>query len=106
LQVPGTQKTKPIKVNLVDGGGDENPRYYGKRMSSAVLFMRGNYELFIGATRAAGWSAYDAVERGQCWLTQALDECIFEYDFYGKAKLTATGSPVTRQISIQRRSVN
>ncbi|GAQ80475.1 hypothetical protein KFL_000550065 [Klebsormidium nitens] len=87
-QVPGTEKTKPILVNMVDGGGDENPRFYAKKMASAVLFMRGGYELLICATRAAGWSAYNPVERGQCYLTQALDGCIFESDFYGKdAKL-------------------
>ncbi|GAQ90621.1 hypothetical protein KFL_006640010, partial [Klebsormidium nitens] len=81
-----------IKVNMVDGGGDENPRFYAKKMTSAVLFMRGEYELLICATRAAGWSAYNPVERGQCYLTQALDGCIFESDFYGKARLKTDGS--------------
>jgi hypothetical protein len=99
LQVPGTGKTKPIKVNLVDGGEDENPRFYGKKMASAVLFMRGGYELFVCVTRAAGWSAYNAVERGQCWLTQALDGCIFESDFYGKARLKTTGAPASEMVS-------
>lgn len=34
--IPGTERIKPVMVLMVDGGQDENPRFYGQVRAAAV----------------------------------------------------------------------
>ena len=80
---------------MVDGGQDENPRFYGQIMACALLFMRRMLQLLVVFTRAGGFSSLNAVERAQCWVTCALSGCKFPSDHYGKVRLDKEGLPRT-----------
>ena len=98
FRMPGSNEMKPVLVIMVDGGQDENPRFYGQIMSSAQLFMRCQLQLLILFTRAGGFSSLNSVERAQCWVTCALSGCKFPSDHYGKVKLDEEGQPRTQQM--------
>ena len=104
FMVPSTTWLKPVMVLMVDGGQDENPRFYGSVMTNALVFMRLRLEGFVIFTRAAGFSCYNAVERAQCFLTCILDGCRFESDHYGKVALDDQGVPKTAADSATERA--
>lgn len=48
---------KPMKIIIVDGGGDENPRFFNQIMCNTIVFLRCGYEHLIIAAAAAGFTA-------------------------------------------------
>ena len=88
---PFTDELKPARIIILDGGMDENPRFFFQIMCNAVVMMRCRYELLILATSAAGFTPLRLVEFGQCHLSTALDGVYIASDTYGVPDLDKEG---------------
>ena len=105
--MPFTDKLKPGKILIVDGGGDENPRFAAQILCNAIVCLRGGYEMYIIATAAAGFTPLRLVELGQCYLSQALDGVYIASDTHGTPRLDGkTGVPKTdADTDLERRNL-
>ena len=91
---------KPIIIMTVDGGPDENPRYF-KTIAMAIKHFK-TYKLdalFIG-TNAPGRSAYNRVERRMAPLSNQLSGLILPHDFYG-THLNEAGKTIDKNLELK-----
>ena len=91
----GTSILKPVLVITSDGGQDENPRFYGQVMSCTIMLLKLGLEHLILTTRAAGFSAMNAVEVSQSYITQLLAGSRIASDHYGSVRRRQDGEPRT-----------
>ena len=89
--MPFTNELKPGRIVILDGGMDENPRFFFQIMCNAVIMMRCGYESLILATSAAGFTPLRLVEFGQCHLSTALDGAYISSDTFGVPDLDKVG---------------
>ena len=74
---------KPMKIIIVDGGGDENPRFFNQIMCNTIIFLRCRYEHLIVAASAAGFTPLRLVEFCNGSLSMSLDGAFIASDTYG-----------------------
>mgnify|MGYP002631234970 CR=1 FL=1 len=91
--IPGTNILKPFYMLIVDGGGDENPRFVQQIMCLTVLFLRRGAEYLVAMTAAAGFTPYRLVEFAQSSFSGTLDGVRIQSDTFGKPQLEKDGKP-------------
>jgi hypothetical protein len=74
---------KPILIIFSDGGPDENPRFPKTMIQAVDHFRRFDLDCFFISTNAAGYSAYNPVERRMAPLSRDLSGLILPHDAYG-----------------------
>ena len=85
--IPGSDILKPFLLLIVDGGGDENPRFVQQIMCLTVTFLRRGAEFLVAATAAAGFTPYRLVEFAQGCFSGTLDGVRIDSDTFGKPRL-------------------
>ena len=78
---------KPMKIIIVDGGGDENPRFFNQIMCTTIIFLRCGYEHLVVACAAAGFTPLRLVEFCNGSLSMSLDGAFIASDTYGPVKV-------------------
>jgi len=91
--IPGTDILKPFFMLIVDGGGDENPRFVQQIMCLTLLFLRRGAEYLVAATAAAGFTPYRLVEFAQGCFSDQLDGVRIDSDTFGLPQLEKDGKP-------------
>lgn len=81
--LPNSSALKPIIILFSDGGPDENPRFPKTMMQAVDHFRRFDLDCFFISTNAAGYSAYNPVERRMAPLSRDLSGLILPHDAYG-----------------------
>ena len=74
---------KPMKIVIVDGGGDENPRFFNQIMCNTIIFLRCGYEHLVIAAAAAGFTPLRLVEFCNGSLSLSLDGAFIASDTHG-----------------------
>ena len=72
-----------MKIIIVDGGGDENPRFFNQIMCNTIVFLRCGYEHLVIAAAAAGVTPLRLVEFCNGSLSMSLDGAFIASDTYG-----------------------
>ena len=80
---------KPMKIIIVDGGGDENPRFFNQIMCNTIIFLRCGYEHLVVAAAAAGFTPLRLVEFCNGSLSMALDGAFIASDTHGSVTVEA-----------------
>ncbi|KAJ1522452.1 hypothetical protein ONE63_001642 [Megalurothrips usitatus] len=91
---------KPVLVNFVDGGPDENPRYRKVIAETVEAFKAHNLDYVITVTNAPGRSAFNRVERRMAPLSRMLAGLVLEHNHYG-AHLDSQGRTVDAELEKQ-----
>lgn len=76
-------EVKPVVVNFVDGGPDENPRYRKVIAETVKAFKTHDLDYVITVTNAPGRSAFNRVERRMAPLSRMLAGLVLEHNHYG-----------------------
>lgn len=84
---PPSPPLKPMKILIVDGGGDENPRFFNQIMCNTIIFLRCRYEHLIVAASAAGFTPLRLVEFCNGSLSLSLDGAFIASDTYGSVTI-------------------
>lgn len=92
--IPGTNILKPFVMLIVDGGGDENPRFVQQIMCLTLLFLRRGAEYLVAMTAAAGFTPYRLVEFAQGSFSGTLDGLRINSDTFGTLNLHTKSSEV------------
>ncbi|KAJ6634591.1 hypothetical protein Bhyg_13166 [Pseudolycoriella hygida] len=74
---------KPVLINIVDGGPDENPRYEKVAKMNVHHFLKYDLDALFVACNAPGRSAFNRVERRMATLSKSIVGIILPYDHYG-----------------------
>lgn len=74
---------KPILIQTVDGGPDQNPRYVDVIVSAIHNFLAYNLDAVFVATNAPGRSAYNRVERRMAPLSNEMAGLFIPHDVLG-----------------------
>jgi hypothetical protein len=82
LKLPNGE-SKPVFIQLVDGGPDQNPRYQ-KTIDIAIdNFVKNKLDALFIATNAPGCSAFNPVERRMAPLSKELSGVILPHEEFG-----------------------
>ncbi|KAJ6639411.1 hypothetical protein Bhyg_12155 [Pseudolycoriella hygida] len=76
-------KPKPVFIDIVDGGPDENPRYEKVIQMYIHHFLKCDLDAVFVACNAPGRSAFNRVERRMAPLSKALCGIILPHDHFG-----------------------
>ena len=88
---------KPIVLNYVDGGSDENVRW-PKTLAVAVdRFKKYNLDAYIAITHAPGMSAFNFVERRMAPLSKELAGVVIPHDVCG-THLDSSGRTIDEEL--------
>lgn len=74
---------KPIVVMKVDGGPDENPRFYKTILHSITIFKELELDALFVCCNAPGRSAFNPVERKMAPLSRQLSGLVIPHDHFG-----------------------
>ena len=81
---PGSDSSfKPIFVKSVDGGPDENPRYFNNIVMGCKTFSEMDLDCYIEVTNAPGLSAYNRCERRMYHLSKEMTALVLPYETFG-----------------------
>jgi hypothetical protein len=92
-------RVKPIIINTVDGGSDENPRYPQVLHQAISHFKKYDLDAIFIATHAPGQSAYNAVERRMAPLSRDLTGLILPHQHYG-SHLNSNGATINSELEL------
>lgn len=87
----------PIIIKLVDGGPDENPRYYKTQLAAVQDFVNYDLDRYITVTNAPGRSAYNPVERRMAPLSKTLAGLVIPHDHFG-SHLNRSGKTINDEL--------
>lgn len=79
----------------MDGGSDENPRFFMQSMCNVIVFLRCEYEVLVMLTSAAGFTPLRLVEFVNCMLSQELDGAYIGGETFSAPDLGEKGEPKT-----------
>ena len=72
-------EVKPILVKSVDGGPDENPRFFNNIVMGCKTFKEMGLDCYIEVTNAPGLSAYNRCERRMYHLSKEMTALVLPY---------------------------
>lgn len=88
---------KPVMINTVDGGPDENPRYPKVIACAVEYFITHNLDALFVATNAPGRSAFNRVERRMAPLSHDLAGVVLPQDHFG-SHLNSQGKTIDSEL--------
>ena len=90
-------EVKPILVKSVDGGPDENPRFYNNIVMGCKTFHEMGLDCYIEVTNAPGLSAYNRCERRMYHLSKEMTALVLPYETFGK-HLNSSGDTIDEDL--------
>ena len=79
----GLLEAKPVLIFISDGASDEAPRYPKLLQTAVTLFKELKLNILLHGVNAAGFSAFNPVERHVAPLSHDLAGIILPHDSYG-----------------------
>lgn len=89
--IPGTERIKPVMVLMVNGGQDENPRFYGQARDAGAVSKRSTVVLCSTANGQRNISVHSRSGCNVCWPSQ-LETALDAYVLAACSKLTSPSS--------------
>ena len=89
---------KPVMIVTVDGGPDESPKYMKTVECAIDYFLKYDLDAFFIATNAAGFSAFNRVERRMAPLSEEMADLILHHKHL---VLTSTIKPLTKNLNLE-----
>ena len=90
-------EAKPILVKSVDGGPDENPRFFNNIVMGCKTFYEMGLDCYIEVTNAPGLSAYNICERRMYHLSKEMTALVLPYETFG-SHLNAGGDTIDEDL--------